>query len=75
MAFTIRLIDEEHQADINIKNEPFSIDGKLIPSYVNETWDYTTELFEENKKESLCFPDEHYSYDELKKRTFFYWSI
>ncbi|UUV98185.1 hypothetical protein G314FT_02760 [Vagococcus luciliae] len=33
--------------------------------------DYTTELFEENKKGTLCFPGEQYSYDELKKEHFF----
>lgn len=29
----IKRIDQEHQADIRLKNEPFSLWGKSLPSY------------------------------------------
>ena len=38
-----RIIDYEHKADINLPNQPFSLFGRMIPSYMNGTWSYTTE--------------------------------
>ncbi len=51
----IKTINREHKEDINLKNEPFTIFGRLIPTYDGESWNYTQELFA--KKSELRFPD------------------
>lgn len=60
-----RVIDKEHSGDINLKNEPFSLYGKVVPTYSNEKWGYSIQLFPENEVTEMCFPDEGYDYDEL----------
>jgi len=37
----IKRIDQKHQADIRLKNEPFSLWGKMLPSYNDGNWQYT----------------------------------
>lgn len=32
----IRIITKENEADINIKNEPFTLFGHMIPDYMGE---------------------------------------
>lgn len=59
----IRIINSEYREDINIPNEPFSLFGRMIPSYIDGKWNYTTEKFEAVTQ--MCFPDENYNYDEL----------
>ena len=66
----IQWIDEKRKDDINIKNEPFLLYGRMIPRY-NGEWSYTTELFPEEEQRSMTFPDEHYSYDALRRISFF----
>lgn len=61
-----RVIDKEHSSDINLKNEPFSIYGRVIPTYSDEQWSYSIQLFPENEITEMCFPDENYDYDELE---------
>ena len=63
----IRIIDELSKADINIKNEPFALFGRMIPSYCNEKWEYDLQLFPEEEISEMCFPDENYDYDEMSK--------
>ena len=65
----IKLINSEHQEDINIKNQPFSLFGRMIPSYENETGGHTEELFEEVTE--MCFPDENYDFEEMTKNSTF----
>ncbi len=65
----IRVIDAEHRNDINIKNEPFSLYGRLIPSYVNGKWDYAIINFD--GVDEMCFPNENYDYNELSKNSTF----
>ena len=65
----VRIIDKAHSADINIPNEPFELFGRMIPSYVNEQWSYTTELFPEMS--TMCFPDENYDFDTLSENSVF----
>ncbi|MPW14724.1 GNAT family N-acetyltransferase [Lactobacillus helveticus] len=48
--------------DINIKNEPFTIWGKMIPSPKNGHWNYQIEKFKQSSM--TCFPDEDYQYDK-----------
>lgn len=62
-----RIIDKEHSQDINLKNEPFLLFGRLIPTYTEEKWSYSTVLFPENEISEMCFPEEGYDYEELEK--------
>lgn len=68
---TVKLIDKAHAADINLKNEPFSLYGRLIPSYTGEVWGYQTELFAPGDVSEMCFPDENYDYDAFSREGFF----
>lgn len=67
----VRTIDSTHKSDINIKNEPFKLFGRMVPSYINERWDYDVERFSEEAISEMCFPDENYDYDELAKNSIF----
>lgn len=65
----IRVIDKAHEADINLPNEPFSLFGRMIPTYQDERWSYRVETFA--AAQSMTFPDENYSYDELAQSSTF----
>lgn len=67
----IRIIDEAHKKDINIPNEPFSLFGRMIPSYTNEQWQYRIVRFREDEICEMCFPDENYDYDKLSENSIF----
>lgn len=67
----IRMIDAEHKQDINIPNEPFLLFGKMVPSYINEQWQYSIVRFREDEICELCFPDENYDYDRLSENSIF----
>ena len=69
LQITVRIIDFEHREDIHLPNEPFPIYGRLIPSYINEQWRYTTEIFSD--KLEMCFPDENYSYEDMAPNSTF----
>jgi len=69
--FEIKIIDAEHGQDINIPNEPLSLFGRMIPSYIDERWQYRLELFKEEEVSEMCFPDENYNYRELSKNSIF----
>lgn len=61
---TVKIIDKAHEADINIKNEPFCLFGRMLPSYNGGEWSYMTERFDTAEK--MCFPNENYNYNELE---------
>lgn len=61
----IRPIDKAHASDIRLPNEPFPLFGRMIPSYTNERWSYTTERFPEPSE--MTFPDENYDYDTMSE--------
>lgn len=67
----IKIIDVEHKQDINIPNEPFSLFGRMTPSYINEQWQYSIVRFKEEEICEMCFPDENYDYDKLSKNSIF----
>ncbi len=67
----IKRIDEATKDDINIPNEPFTLWGKMIPTYDGSKWEYTTEKIEAGKVSEMVFPDEKYDFDEMKKERFF----
>ena len=62
-----RMIDKAHSRDIRLKNEPFSLYGRIIPTYLDGQWNYSVQRFPENEVAEMCFPDEDYDYDELAK--------
>lgn len=65
----IRIINAEHKQDINIPNEPFLLFGRMIPSYIDEQWNYSVEKFDIQRQ--MCFPDENYSYDAMIENSTF----
>ncbi len=66
-----RVIDKEHSEDINLRNEPFLLYGKVIPTYSDGKWNYSIQLFPDSETSEMCFPDENYNYDELIKNHVF----
>ena len=66
----IKIIEAQHQADINIPNEPFLVFGKMIPSYRNEKWKYEILHFPPENVTEMCFPDENYNYNAMKDSVF-----
>lgn len=64
--FDIRLIDELHQSNINIRNDSFSLWGKLIPSFNDGTWNYSIFKYDENDIKEMTFPNENYQWEEMK---------
>ncbi|VDN49169.1 conserved protein of unknown function [Petrocella atlantisensis] len=67
----IKRITEITKNDINIPNEPFTLWGKMIPTYDGDEWAYSIEKFEESKISEMVFPDENYDFDALNKDCFF----
>lgn len=67
----IRIIGEERRQDINIPNEPFPLFGRMIPSYINEKWQYEVVYFERDKVSEMCFPDENYDYYAMREHSVF----
>ena len=67
---TIKFIDEEHAADINIPNEPFPIRGRMVVAYHGGSWEYTEELLPSQQIAEMTFPDENYNYHEMKNYVF-----
>lgn len=64
----VKIIDGAHKKDINIPNQPFSVFGKMLPSYAGE-WSYTVEKFSDVTE--MCFPDENYDYEAMSEYTTF----
>ena len=67
----IRIIDPQHQDDINIPNEPFPLIGRMIPSYTDQQWDYRVQYFQEAEISEMCFPNEHYQYAQMEDHSVF----
>ena len=67
----VRIVDENNKDDINIPNESFRIVGKMVPSYVNEKWDYSVRYLEESEIAEMRFPDENYNFDDMKNNSVF----
>lgn len=61
-----RIIDRAHRADVNIKNEPFRIYGRMIPTLSGGTWEVTSVLFPEQEIREICYPDENYDFDAME---------
>lgn len=65
----IQLIGKENASDINIKNEPFKLFGRMLPSYQNSKWNYS--IIENENIEWQCFPDEEYNFEQMEKEYVF----
>lgn len=68
---SIKIINHEHRADINIPNEPFKLQGIMLPSYNNGKWDYTVIDFPPENHTEMRFPDENYDYDKMSENHIF----
>lgn len=68
---TAKIIDVQHKEDINIKNEPFPLWGRMVPSYDGENWSYSVREFSPEERDEMCFPDENYDFDEMSRNSVF----
>lgn len=57
----IRKITRENAGDLRLKNEPFAMPGKFVPSLRNGQWNYTVELYD--TPTTMTFQDETYDLD------------
>lgn len=55
----------EKAGDVRLKNESFSMPGKMIPSLQNGVWSYRIEAFD--PVQTMTFPDEAYDFEELSR--------
>lgn len=67
----IRQINSACKADINIPNEPFTLFGRMEPSYANGRWSYRNVLYNAKDVTEMCFPDENYDYEAMKENHVF----
>lgn len=56
----IKRISHGNSADLNLKNEPFVMPGRFIPTLKDGVWGYRIEPFE--TVETDVFPDENYDF-------------
>lgn len=63
----IRSITRENPEDLNLKNEPFEMPGRFIPTLTDGVWTYRTELFASPRY--MVFPDENYDIDTLSENS------
>lgn len=65
----IRFIGKEDASDINIKNEPFKLFGRMLPCYQGGKWSYS--IIKNEKIEWDLFPDENYNFENMEKEYVF----
>lgn len=65
----IRVIGRENQGDIRLKNEPFVLFGRMVPTYDGKRWGYSVEKWDHT--EEMCFPEENYEFDKMEGNTTF----
>ena len=58
-------ITKENEAVLQLPNEPFSCDGRVIPMYDGKNWSYRIEMFGPDQVQTECFPDEHYQLETM----------
>ncbi len=66
----IRKITAENKSDINLKNDPFRLIGRLIVERRDGEWSYCEELFSESEVSEMVFPDENYIYEDMSDYVF-----
>jgi len=63
-------IGKERARDIRLPNEPFSLWGRIVPTYDGAGWDWRLEQLPQQTQ--MCFPDENYDYDAMAADTVFF---
>lgn len=66
----VRLINVNNKEDINIKNEPFQLRGKMIVERTENGWSHRDEFLTLDKITEMVFPDENYKFEEMNKYIF-----
>ena len=66
----IRRIDALRRADIDLKNEPFSLFGRIAAEYDGGQWTYSLVRYAPENITEMCFPDENYDFDAMKDSVF-----
>ena len=61
----IRKIDKANGTDLNLKNDPFPICGRMIPGLKDGVWSYEIQRFAD--VEEMTFPDYPPDFDELNR--------
>ena len=62
---SIQYIGRDRASDINLKNEPFRLFGRMLPSYQDGRWSYTT--VESGEISWDLFPEENYDFAAMEK--------
>lgn len=62
----IHRIDKSRKEDINLKNDPFPLCGRMIPTFNGQKWDYSIDQWPAEKCSKMRFPDENYCYEDMK---------
>lgn len=65
MKITYKRIDSAHQANLQLKNEPFELFGRLNVSFTNGKWGANEELFSTTSTQT--FPDEFYDFEDFSQ--------
>ena len=63
------IISAANSRDIDLPNEPFPLNGRMIPSLSDGQWSYRIER--SDTAAEMCFPDEHYDFDEMSRDCIF----
>ena len=66
----IRQITIENKSDINLKNDPFKLIGRLIVERRDGEWTYREEVLPESEVSEMVFPDENYVYEDMPDYVF-----
>ncbi len=66
----IRQITIENKSDINLKNDPFRLIGRLIVERRDGEWSYWEEILPEAEVFEMVFPDENYVYEDMPDYVF-----
>ena len=66
MKIEIREITTENKEVLNLPNEPFLNEGRLIPIFDGENWNYRIEEFAPEDVTEQCFPPEDYEFDKME---------
>lgn len=61
----IRRITQENAGDLRLKNEPFAMPGRFVPSLREGRWNYAVVPYE--NPESMVFPDENYDLEKIDR--------
>lgn len=58
-------ITRDNAGDLRLKNEPFSMPGRFVPSLREGRWGYTVEPFAQER--IMTFPDEAYTFEKVDR--------